>query len=86
MKVCKLDDIEYWAGESLAACIAEARRVCGADCYEDAEECGYELTDVQMREMYFRDEDGSTRTFAEELQLRIEDGGVFPQHFAASEW
>jgi hypothetical protein len=36
IKVFQLDDIEWWAGESLAACLAEARRQCGDECYTEA--------------------------------------------------
>lgn len=35
IRVFRMDDMEWWAGESLAACVAEGRSQCGDDCYPD---------------------------------------------------
>ena len=35
IRVYRMDDMEWWAGESLAACVAEGRRQCGDECYPD---------------------------------------------------
>ncbi len=86
IKVFRLDDYEWWAGESLAACIAEARAQAGEDCYDGAEEDGYELTAEQMREYKFHDEDGTACSFACRLQELIDECTEFPVLFAATEW
>lgn len=86
IRVYRMDDMEWWAGESLAACVAEGRRQCGDECYPDDEGEQYELSDEQMQRLKFMDEDGSKRTFAEELARRIEAGENFPQQFAAEDW
>lgn len=91
IRVYRMDDMEWWAGESLADCIVEGRRQCGAECYPDAEEEGYELDDEQMQRLVFIDEsDGAEppvkRTFAEELARRVAAGEEFPQPFAAEDW
>lgn len=39
-----------------------------------------------MQRLKFIDEDGSERTFAEELARRIAAGEKFPQQFAAEDW
>lgn len=83
IRVYQMDDMEWWAGESLAACLAEGRRQCGDDCYLDDHSDQYELTDEQLQRLKFVDEDGSTCTFADELARRIEAGETFPQQFAA---
>ncbi|HSC06124.1 MAG TPA: hypothetical protein VLD59_04800 [Steroidobacteraceae bacterium] len=86
IKVFRMDDMEWWAGESLAACVAEGRRQCGDDCYPDDPSEQHELSDEAMQRLKFMDEDGSTRTFAEELARRIAAGEAFPQQFAAEDW
>ena len=86
IRVYRMDDIEWWAGESLEACIAEGRRLCGEECYPDDSHEQHELSDDEMAHLKFVDEDGSTRTFAEELARRIAAGESFPQPFAAEDW
>jgi hypothetical protein len=85
IKVFRMDDMEWWAGESLEACIAEGRRQCGDDCYRELDE-QRELDDADMQHLKFIDEDGSERTFAEELERRVAAGETFPQPFAAEDW
>ena len=91
IRVYRLDDNEWWAGESLAACVAEGRRQCGDECYPDDPGEQYELSDEAMQRLVFIDEsDGRVspvkRTFAEELARRIADGEQFPHPFAAEDW
>jgi hypothetical protein len=91
VRVYRMDDMEWWVGESLAACVAEGRLQCGADCYPDDPSEQHELTDEQMRRLMFIDEsDGSEppvkRTFAEQLVREIAEGGPFPRPFAAEDW
>lgn len=85
VKVFKLDDIEWWAGESLEACVAEGRRQCGGDCYPDDGD-QHEVSPEAMQRLKFVDEDGTFRTFAEELARRIAAGATFPQSFAAEDY
>jgi hypothetical protein len=86
IKVYALDDISWWAGESLEACVAAARATCGEDSYDDAS-LHREVSAEGMQRLLFTDEDGGTcRTFAEELQRRVDAGEPFPQHFAARDW
>lgn len=91
ISVYRMDDNEWWAGESLVACVEEGRRQCGDECYPDDPREQYELTDEQMQRLVFIDEsDGAEppvqRTFAEELARRIAAGETFPQQFAAEDW
>lgn len=85
IRIFQMDDIEWWAGESLSACVEAGRAMCGAECYPDVGEQG-ELSDDQMQRFKFVDEDGGERTFAEELQRRIAAGESFPQPFAATDY
>lgn len=87
IRIFKLDDCDWWAGESLQACIDEARRQCGAGSYCDAEEEGRELTDEDMqRLMFVAPEEERTCTFAEQLEREIADGTHFPTWFASTEF
>jgi hypothetical protein len=85
IRIYRMDDMEWWAGESLAACVAEARRQCGEECFPDSTQ-QHELSDEAMQRLKFIDEDGNDRTFAEELARRIAAGETFPQQFAAEDW
>lgn len=87
IKVFQLDDYDWWAGESLEACIAAARQECGADTYEDAETDARELTAKEMQELKFTEDEGSTWcSFAEELERSIGAGDRFPRLLASTEW
>jgi hypothetical protein len=89
MKVFQLDDCDWWVGETLAACIAEAREVCGDGSYCDAEDEGCEVTAEQMQTLKFVDDDldpPQTFTFAQQLHREIAEGGKFPRFFASTEW
>lgn len=86
IRVYRLDDYDWWAGESLSACLKEARAQCGDDCYPDDPSIQHELSDQTMQVMKFTDEDGEKRSFAEELNRRIAAGEEFPQMFASTEF
>lgn len=86
IRVYRLDDCDWWAGESLQACLKEARAQCGEDCYPDDPSIQHELSDQTMQVMKFTDEDGEKRSFAEELSRRIAAGDEFPQLFASTEY
>lgn len=85
IKVFQMDDIEWWAGESLAACIKEGQRQCGADCYTEESDQG-EVSEEAMHRLKYMDEDGTTRTFAEELARMVAAGTKFPCMFAATDY
>lgn len=90
ISVFKLDDCDWWAGESLEACIAAARQECGADTYEDAETEGRELSAEAMQRLVYVDESDPgppvERTFAEQLAREVAEGGAFPRLFASTEY
>lgn len=90
IRVYRMDDNEWWVGESLAACVEEGKRQCGPECFDDPSE-QYELSDEQLQRLIFVDEsDGAEppvqRTFAEQLAREIAEGGPFPRPFAAEDW
>lgn len=87
IKVFKLDDYDWWAGESLEEVITEARNKCGQECYEDAETEAYELSEEAMKTHKFvdqYDEGYEYITFEEQLQKMIDNGESFPCLFATT--
>lgn len=84
IKIFALNDMEYWAGETLEACIEQAM----ADSGEPREvvydpDVAYELTEAQMTKRYV--EYGESQSFAERLQMMIDDGFEFPACFAVED-
>jgi hypothetical protein len=86
IKVFQLDDVEWWAGNSLEDCLKEARKHAGQESYEDAEELAGQLSDSEMQRLKFVDEDGTRCTFEERLRDLVAEGVQFPCLFAATEW
>lgn len=84
IKVFALDDIEYWAGASLAECLAAARAQAGDDCYLETSD-QFEVSAEAMERLTYDDE-GVTRTFAEQLQREIAADAEFPRLFAATDY
>ena len=88
MKVFQLNECDYWVGETLEACIAAAKEEWGETCFDEvmdrSEPC--ELDEKAMNILKFHDENGETRTFAEQLTRDISEGGKFPRCFASSEY
>lgn len=85
IKVYRLDDNEWWAGESLEACIAEGRKQCGTECYDEPAE-QHQVSPEWMQRLKFVDEDGTERSFAEELERLVTSGAKFPCSFAAENY
>ena len=85
MKIVRMDDMEWWIGPSLEACLAAGRAECGADCYPDDGD-PYELSEEQLQRLTFVDEDGTERSFADQLAIEVAAGGPFPRMFAAEDY
>ncbi len=84
IKVFEMNDFtEWWAGESFEACCAEAKEQTGEDYPQEG--YGIELDDTAMQSMKYVDDDGTKRSFAEELARQIAAGEKFPCLFAATD-
>lgn len=87
IKVFRINECDWMAAETLEAAIASHTNITGHEC-EDEGCCDgpRELTDAEMDTFIFADEDGSHRTFREELDRQIAAGVTFPAFFASTEF
>jgi len=89
IKIYRLNDYEWYAGETLEECVKFAIDMTGLD-EEDVLDGPLEiiepLTQEQMVKTIFVDEDGTKISFTERLQNLIDNGEEFPQFFATTEW
>jgi hypothetical protein len=68
MNIYQLNDEEWWAAETLEGAIDAACSETGLSPDEVADE-PYQLSKEELNELVFTDDDGTQRTFAEQLQL-----------------
>ena len=88
LKIFRMNDCDWMAAETLE----QAKRgylqtVWGGtgECDDEAFDCPGEISEAQYDRLLFRDDDGTTRTFREQLQRMIERGEKFPCFFASTE-
>jgi hypothetical protein len=95
IKVFQITEIEWFAAateeDALKAYAEYAEGCYGKDSEEAREQLAEfggpeELSEESMQAMRFTDEDGTVRSFREELDRRIADGDEFPAFFATSEY
>ena len=90
MKICEMNDCDWWIGESLEACKAAYIATTGDP--ESVDDDAHELTDDELDRLMFADCDederptGVKRTFSEQLAVEIAAGGEFPRMFASTEY
>jgi hypothetical protein len=85
MKIFKLNDCDWWAGEDLESVKSAYIEEVGGDVDDDARE----LTEAEMDSLDFVDElpdYGEHRTFREQLRRMIDSGAQFPCFFASTEY
>lgn len=92
MKVFRVTDYEWWAGESLESIKLAYQEATGIDP-DDEDEGGFnnphELSEEAMEKLRFildDDEGGETCSFAEHLAELINRGQKFPCCFAGTEY
>lgn len=84
MKVFQLNDYEWYMAPTLEEAIDEAVRLTGLPRDEAADDDACEVTSEDMQRLRFKEDDGSVRTFAEELTRRI-SAGAKTELFASTE-
>jgi len=82
IKVFRLNDYDWWAGESLESVKKSYMEATGLDEFEAFDD-DYELSEEDMNREIYTDEDGSTRTFKEQLNKMIAENRTFPEVFAS---
>lgn len=83
IRVFQLNELEWWAGESLESVLKYYKEHVCDD--EETIEDPYELSDDALDTLIFNDDDGSKRTFREELNNCIKEKQEFPCFFATTE-
>lgn len=97
IKVFAMNEGEWWAGESLQACCAEARRQTGCDRegtppderQYPSEGFGHVLSADDMARLVVVDTEGPQplrRSFAEQFAMDVDAGAPFPCLFAATDY
>jgi hypothetical protein len=88
MKICQLNDYDWWIGESFEACVRDYQSNIAEDGVEDD---AHELCAEELDHLIFSDCDederptGVKRTFREQLAIEVAAGGEFPRMFASTE-
>jgi len=94
IKIFRLNDYEWYAGETLQECIDWLMKATKYDKDSDLHfgeddfvDDPSELTEEQMNTLMFYDEDTDTKmTFRQRLDKLIAEGETFPCPFAGSDW
>lgn len=93
LRVYQVNDVEWWVGDCTAEELLEAymqetgvsrEEALGDD---DPGALPRELTDPELDRLKFHEEDGSVRTFREQLKALAEAGPILrPELFASTEY
>jgi hypothetical protein len=87
MKIFAMNDCDWMAGEDLESCIQKyLADYAGSQSRDDALDDARELSGKEMDRLKFCDEDGTKRTFREQLDLMVAAGEQFPTFFASTEY
>lgn len=79
---------EWWIGESIDACKQKMQKEYGWTDEELNEqiEDPIQLSGPTLEKLSFVDDDGTKRTFKEQMEREIAEGGEFPRVFASTEY
>lgn len=87
MKIFAMNECDWMAGGDLESCVQRFLADYAGDLSrEEALDGEHELSESDMDRLKFGDEDGQKRTFREQLELMVEQGVVFPEFFASTEY
>lgn len=87
MEIWKLNDCEWYAGDSLGEVIKHACEITGLPVDEVVTfNSIIPLSDKELDYLEFTDNDGQCRSFAKELAEKQRKKHEFPCLFASSEW
>jgi hypothetical protein len=92
MKIFKINDCEWYIGESLNACMTQYKVDYGVKDGEAGDPMYFDYSEVSEQELdelefnYDEDEPSLSRSFRDEMAIQINKGGAFPRLFATTEW
>lgn len=82
IKLFKMNDYDWWAARSIEEAVQDYKTFCGEDGIKNP----HELSEEEMNRLIFKDDDGESRTFNEQLKKEIDRGAEFPCMFASTEY
>lgn len=86
IKIFRLNDCDWYAGNNLEDCINEAIKQTGLT-REEIVDSPSELSDADMEKHHLHEEDKTDKfTFRKSLDELIENNTVFPCFFASTEY
>lgn len=83
MKVFKINDYDYYMANSLEEAIQAAMTDSGLSWKEVTDGGAYNISEAGLDKLIFTDDDGTKRTFREELEQRIAAGTTKAELFAS---
>jgi hypothetical protein len=86
VKVFAMNDCEWWAAETLEQAKADYLKETGTEEADEPFDDPHELDEEAMDHLRFTDEDGTSRSFREQLEKMVSDGCEFPSFFATTEY
>ncbi len=88
MNIYYMNPSDYWMANSLAEAVADAMKQYKDGNYfeEDMVSDAHQLADSELDRLIYHDyEEGTKRTFREELRLRVDSGITKPELFATTD-
>lgn len=87
IKVFRMNDFEWWAGETLEACIAHWKDARNGRVEVELDD-PRELDSSEMAQLQYMDDPGTEVkwSFDDELARRVKADAEFPQFFATTEY
>ena len=86
MNVYQMNDVEWWIGPSLEECIADYPE------QEHVDDDAHQLSDAELDGLTFTVVDGDEyptgeeRSFRQQMEIEVREGGKFPRMFASTDY
>ena len=86
MKVFAINEVDWWAAETLEEAKSDYLKERGMEEADEPFDDPHELDAEAMDRFRFHDDDGTTISFREQLEIMVASGREFPAFFASTEY